>query len=112
MRITFIISFALGTLVILAMFVQSRKRKGIRPFEITDKDKAQFKEMRREFGIRKLLVGFIGGLGALFCLSGITYPLYADSNPDLGWRDAFRCLAFGAFLVFCAWLLTRRLNKN
>jgi len=109
--ILFVAFIAVALVAILVMFMRERARMGIRPFELTDADKAQLKKMRRESGIRRLLAGFIGSLGAASCVAGITYPIFAASNPDLSWRDAFQCLALGAFLVFCAWLLVRNVKQ-
>ena len=97
-----------AAMTIVAAILLSRLRFRVSKCEVADKDKTQAREMRHDSGIRGLFARFIGYFGFISCVAGITYPLYADSHPDLAWRDAIRCVIFGAFLLFCSWLLVRR----
>jgi hypothetical protein len=93
------------------MFLRIRTREGIRPFQLTDADKAQLKQVRSGVAIQRLLGAFLGNLGLLACFAGITYPFYAGEHPDSKWQDAIECFVIGIFLLFCAWLLLRRFKR-
>jgi len=110
MEIAVIIFVALATLAILAMFVRSRARQGIRPFEITDEDKADFQEVRREFGIRRVLGGLLGMLGGVLVVGGfleVCSSLF-DSFAEVDWRTMVVMTALGVALVLCALPLIRQ----
>lgn len=79
MEIAAIIFIAVATLAILGLFVRSRARQGIRPLELTDKDRAEFREVRREFGIRRVLGRLLGALGGILVVAGLSSPLSSSS---------------------------------
>src|SRR5437660_11671496 len=88
----------LGTSAIIAIFVRSRAREGIRPFELTDKDKAQFQEMRSALGIRRVLGRFLGWFGGLFLIAGISSPLYWGASGREDWSAAASLTGLGLVL--------------
>jgi len=100
------ILIALGTLTVVVVFVISRARQGIRAFEITQSDKAEFQELRRQFGVRRLVGGLLGSLGGLCLAAAITSPLYAA--PGMDWRAIARLVVTGLLLVSFAVRLVNR----
>jgi hypothetical protein len=95
-------------MTMVAVILMWRLRLTSSKSQVADKDRAQVKEMRGVSGIRKLLANVTAVFGFLFFMSGASYPLYADSHPDLGWRDAIKSLLLCALFWFCSWLLMRR----
>jgi len=106
MQIAVIIFAVLGTLAIIALFVRDRARSGIRLLEITDKDKADMKEFRREFALRRFFGGLLGQFGGLSILAGFLSPFYADIVPMDWWASAY-CIVVGLVLVFFATRLVK-----
>lgn len=107
MQIAAIIFIVLGTLTIVAIFARSRGREGIRPFEVTDKDRAQFQELRRELGFRRVLGRLLGTFGGLLIVGAICSPFYRDSSFEAAWYTIVLMMALGLFLVLCAVPLVR-----
>jgi hypothetical protein len=107
MQIAAIIFTVLGTLAIIAIFVRSRAREGIRPFEFTATDKAQFQDLRRAVG-RRVVGRLLGSLGGLFLIAGITSPLYWGASGRAGWSTAALLTGSGLLLVLCAVPLTKQ----
>jgi hypothetical protein len=97
-----VIGVAVG---IVGAILLCRSNMGIK---VTGKYKVRIEETPHISWIRGLLANFTAVFGFLSFVSGITYPLYADSHPDIGWRGAVLCLGLGAFLLFCSRLLMRR----
>ncbi len=100
---TAVLLITLSVLVILALFVRSRTREGGHPFEITDKDKADFRkaghDLRSEFAPRKLVGQLLATLGSLL----IACSFYPSDNWR--WRTAFAMLVSGVGLTLAgAWL--------
>jgi hypothetical protein len=102
------IGLCLGGIVsCAALFMRSRNKESGKIFEVTDKDRAQFKELRREFAPRKLLGQLLARLGGLFIIAGICSPLYAHSSIKTEWKTALSMIVFGLCLGFCAALLVK-----
>ena len=80
----------------------SRAREGIRLLEITDKDRAQFKEMRQELGFRRLLGRFVGIFAGLFILAGFLPSIVPDSSLKPDWRVNASLIVIGFVLAFSA----------
>ena len=91
-----------GLLSIIALFMLSRAREGIRLLEITDKDRAQFKEMRQELGFRRLLGRFVGIFAGLFILAGFLPSIVPDSSLKPDWRVNASLIVIGFVLAFSA----------
>ena len=103
------LAFALlGILVVVWLFLQSRKREGVRPLEVTAKDKAQLQEMRREFNIWRLLARFLGGLGALLLVAGMMSFFGIDSSGKPDVQGGIVCFVFGGILISPAIFVARR----
>ncbi|HZF00839.1 MAG TPA: hypothetical protein VE344_02985 [Methylomirabilota bacterium] len=102
-----LIPFALGILVILVMFVRSRSKQGVRTLEITDKDKAQFQEMRRELGVRRLLARLLGGFAAIFLIAGVSSVIFEGSSGKADLKTATVLIAVSLVLVFCVRFLVK-----
>jgi hypothetical protein len=93
----------LSVAVIVAMFVRSRAKEGVGVFEITDKDKADFKEARRELGVRRILARLAGGFGSIFFIGGVITLFQSRAN----WGVSVVMIAIGLFLAFCTALLVK-----
>ena len=110
MQIAVIIFAVSGTLAIIALFVRDRAREGIRPLEITNKDKADLKDLkewgRREFAPRRFFGGLLGQFGGICILAGFLSPFYADTVPMDWWASAY-CIVVGLVLVFFATRLVK-----
>ena len=98
----------LGSFVIIWLFVRSRKREGIRPLEITGKDREQLKELRREFNIWRFSATLLGGFGGLALAVGIMsfFGLGKFDKPD--WRGGVACFVVGSILILPAILVAIR----
>ena len=102
-----LIAFGLGMLLIVAVFVRSRAKEGVRTFEITAKDKTQFQEMRRELGVRRLLARLVGGFAAIFFIVGVSSLIFADSSSKADWKISAVLIAVGVVLAFVARFLVK-----
>ena len=105
-------SFAGATLAVAAVFIRSRVREGIPIFAVTDEDKEDFKEMRREFGFRKLLGMLLANLGAIFMLAGVAWPIFAEPAEKVNWSAVTFLTLFGFLLVLCARPLLNQKNED
>ncbi len=94
-------------LSVVGIFVRSRVREGIPVMSVTEEDKAQFKEMRREFSWRNVLGQFLGTLAGLFLLVAVLGPFYSRGE-SYDWRASAIEIAFGLVLVLCARTLLRK----
>lgn len=101
-----------GILVIVWLFVRSRRREGIRPLEVTDKDRKQFREMRRELNIWRFSARFLGGLGALALVSGMMSFFGLDTSGKPDWRSGIDCFVFGGILILPAVFVARRDRRS
>ena len=89
--------------VVVATYVRGKAREGVRVVEITDKDKAQFQEVCRELGVRRILARLLGGIGSIFFIAGVV-ALF-QSRAD--WRVPVGMIVIGLFLASCVALLVR-----
>ena len=103
-----VIMSASGLLACFAVFMRSRAIAGIGVFEVTDKDRAQFQEARRELNIWGLLARFLGGLGALALMAGMMSFLGLGSFSKPDWRGGIDCFVFGGILILPAVFLAKR----
>lgn len=106
MEIAAITFIALGILVIIALFVRDRAKQGIRPLQVTDKDKAQLQEFCAEFAPRRLAGQLIGTLGALIVVAAFYGVVSSDSSTPK-WRTLFFMLITGVALVVAGGLLVK-----
>ncbi len=100
MQIAAIVFAVLGTAAIVVFFLRDRAREGVRPFEVTDKDKEQFHEMRRELGIRRGFGRLLGTFGGFLVVAGVCSPLYSDSSSRGDWHMMVVMIALGFLLVY------------
>ena len=84
----------LSLILVLVMYARSRKREGLRPFELTTKDKSQFKEMREDLTPARLLARFLGSFGMLFLVASF-YPF----DTTVSWGDRFIMVGLGVGLI-------------
>lgn len=98
-----VIMFTSAVLTCFAIFVRSRAIAGIRIFEITDKDKAELQEARRELGIRRILAKLAVGFGGI-CFLG-SFATLSQNLAD--WRISVEMFVIGGFLLLCTVLLSR-----
>ena len=92
--------------VFLAIYVRdrARKREGVRPFELTAREKSQREEMRKDLTPARLLARFLGPLGMLFLMASF-YPL----DTPVSWGTRFTMVAFGVGLIALTfWLVKPR----
>jgi len=92
---------AIGT--ILVLFMRSRKREGVGLFEISDKDKAEFREtgseIAKEFAPRRLVGQLLATLGSLLVMAGF-YP-----TDSIKWSTTFGMFFTGVGLILAGgWL--------
>jgi uncharacterized membrane protein YfcA len=93
----------LAVAVVMAMFVRSRAKEGVGVLEVTDKDKEEFKEVRRELGIRRIFMRLIGGFAGISFIAG--FATWFQNRAD--WRISVEMIAISIFLGFCTALLAR-----
>ncbi|HVU28341.1 MAG TPA: hypothetical protein VHG71_11480 [Verrucomicrobiae bacterium] len=108
MAVGFLTFAIVGISVIVWIFVRSRKREGIRPLQVTDKDRKQFREMRRELNIWRFSASFLGGLGALALVAGMMSFFGLDTSGSPDWRGGVDCFVFGGILILPAIFVARR----
>jgi len=92
-----------GIAVIVLAFMRDRARKGIKPFQITDKDKVEARKFAAEFAPRKLTGQLLGSLGMLLIIAS----LYPSDSTDVTWKTNLFIAATGVCLVFVGTLLVR-----
>ena len=107
MQIAVIIFAVLGTLGIIAIFVRSRAQEGVGPLAVTDADKVQLRQLRRELGPRRVLARLLAGCGGLCLLASVTTPFRPDASGRVHWGAALWLTAAGLLLVLCAVPLVR-----
>jgi drug/metabolite transporter (DMT)-like permease len=93
-----------AALGIAGVFMRSRIREGIPILTVTDKDRTQFKQMRREFGLRNVLGRLLATFGALVLLVAVVGPFYSKAER-YDWRVSIFAFVFGLTSVLCAKLL-------
>jgi hypothetical protein len=93
----------LAVAIIVVMYVHSRAKEGVGVFELTDKDRADLREARREFRVRRILAKLLGGIGSICFIGGVATLI--QSRADL--QITIEMIVIGLFLAFCAVLLLR-----
>jgi hypothetical protein len=96
----------LSMVIIVMVYVRSRRREGVRPFEITPADKAQFRKAKEDYTPGKIVAQFLAGIGSLFLLVTI-YP----AGEPMSWSDRFACLVAGVVLIGVAVWMAKPRNR-
>ncbi len=87
----------------MIVYVSARRREGVRPFEITDKDRKDFQKVK-EYTPGRIAAQLLFSFGFLFVMATF-YP--SDDPMSLGTR--FGCLIFGVGLIALAvWIAKPR----
>ena len=101
MQIAAVIYIVLAVIIFVGMFVRSRVKDGIPIFKATQQDKAELREFRREFAVRKLLAmlcqGF--GIGCFIAAARLRF------NHDIALGTAVALVALSLVLLLCATIL-------
>jgi hypothetical protein len=98
---------AFACFALIMRFVCSRAKAGIGIFEVTDKDKAQLQDLRREFGLRNILAGLLVRFGGLMIIAAILLPVFSRVE----WIIFAELLTVGIFLFFVGILLERSIKR-
>ena len=96
-----------AAIAIVGVFLWSRLRRGIPMVSVTDEDRAQLKDLRRELGLRRMLGRFLGSLGALTLIAGLAQPLYSQ-GAQYDWSVSAFALLLASIFIACAKPLLRR----
>jgi hypothetical protein len=107
MQIAAIIFAMLAVVIVVAMFVRSRTREGIPVFKLTARDKAELKETRRVFGIRRILARLLGGFAGVCFIGGVVCLFYREASGRVDCITAVIMIILGQILLLCAVLLWR-----
>ena len=90
----------LSLILVLVIYVRARKREGVRPFELTAKDKSQIADLAPG----KLAAKFLGTFGMLFLMASF-YP----SDTPVSWSTRFTMVGIGVGLIALTfWLVKPR----
>jgi hypothetical protein len=98
---TAVIFILLAMLICITMFVWSSMREGVRPFEITEKDRADLKDIRQELGFRRVLGRLLGMFGGILIISGVFSGVYPEFSARDDWGTIFYMIALGLVSVLC-----------
>ncbi len=107
MQIAATIYIVLSVVIVIAMFVRSRAREGVPVFKLTDKDKTDLQEVRREFGIRRILARLLGGFAGLCFIGGVLSLFHREASGSVDWITAVVMIVLSQILLLCAVLLVR-----
>lgn len=97
-----------GVSVIVLVFLRSRRKEGIRPLQVTEKDRMQFREIRRDLNIWRFSARLLGGFGVLALGAGMMSIFGLDSSGKIDWRGSIVCFVFGGIFILPAILVARR----
>jgi hypothetical protein len=101
---------ASGIVACIALFIRSRAVAGIPTLAVTDTDRAELQNFRREFGIRKILAQIIGTFAGLCFVAGFMSLFNLDERSRADRHTAVVLIVFSQILIFCVWLLVRKKN--
>jgi len=104
MEIAGIILAIVGILTVTLLFLRDRARQGIRPLEITERDRAQLQEMRRELSIRNVLGTAFLLVGYVSLVGGIAEALFRviTGTRLVDWHGTAFLIVLGLLLILCA----------
>jgi hypothetical protein len=112
MQIAAIIYILLASILIIAMFGRSRAKEGIPVFKLTQRDKADLREMRRELKIRIVLARLLGGFGSVGFFAGVFSLFHKNESGRADWiTTAAELIVFGSALCLCAVLLLKSAKR-
>jgi len=107
MQIAAIIYIVLAVVIVIAMFVRSKRREVAPIFKLTERDKANLREIRRDFSVRKLSARIIGGFGSLCFVSGVLSFFHRNVFGQVDWFTAIVLITLSLILLLPAVLLYR-----
>jgi hypothetical protein len=107
MQIAATIFIVLAVAVIVAMFVRSRAREGVPVLKITEQDRVELREFRRELGPRRILARLLGGFAGICFVGGVMSLFHRDASGGVDWTIAVVMIVLSQILVLCVWLLVR-----
>ena len=108
MQTAAIIYIVLAVVIVVALFVRSRSRERVPVFKLTEKDKADLREVRRELGIWRVLGRLVGGFASVLFIVGISSLLYHDPAHRIDTATSAWMIGLSLVLTVCAILLVRK----
>jgi uncharacterized membrane protein YfcA len=108
MQTAAVIYIVLALVIIVALFVRSRAREGVPVFKLTEKDKSDLREVRRELGIWRVLARLVGGFGSVLFIVGVSSLFYRDPAHRIDATTSGWMIGLSVVLTFCAFLLLRK----
>jgi len=88
MQIAAIIFIVLAMAIVVAMFVRSRVREGVPVLKLTEKDRVELGEFRRELGVRRILARSLGGFAGVCFIGGVMSLFRRDASGRIAWTVA------------------------
>jgi hypothetical protein len=110
MQIAAIIYITLAAVIVIVMFVRSKAKEAAPIFKLTENDKADLREIRRDFSARKLFARLLGGFASLCFISGALSIFHRNASGQVDWFAAIELVILGQILLLFAVLLFRSAN--